>query len=90
MYKALEKALGQAHYTIKGGKIVVKEGEVVDVPLGNTYWVDAKVPESLEAELAKEIEHDFKNYYTVGFKNYPVEDAYLPTGQVINVEGRWN
>jgi len=51
--------------------------------------VDAKVPEALEADVMKEIEQDFKNYYTVGFRNYPVEDAYLPTGRPVTTEGRW-
>ena len=89
MYKALEKSLSHASYTIKGGKIVVKDGNVVATTLGDTYWVDVKIPKSLEVEMVKEIEQDFKDYYTVGFRNYPVEDAYLPTGQVMAVKGRW-
>ena len=89
MYEALEKALGHAAYTIKGGEIVVKDGEVVATPLGDTYWVDSKVPEDLEADVMKEIEADFNDYYTVSIKNYPVQDAYLPTGRAMAVEGRW-
>jgi formylmethanofuran dehydrogenase subunit A len=89
MYEALEKALGHAAYTIKGGEVVVKDGEVVATPLGDTYWVDSKVPEDLEADVMKEIEADFNDYYTVSIKNYPVQDAYLPTGRAMAVEGRW-
>jgi formylmethanofuran dehydrogenase subunit A len=37
----------------------------------------------------KEIEADFDKYYTVGFRNYPVEDAYLPTGVPVKTKGRW-
>jgi formylmethanofuran dehydrogenase subunit A len=89
MYEALEKAFGHATYTIKDGKIVVKDGNVVATPLGSTFWVDAKVPEELELEVIKEIEADFSNYYTVGLRNYPVQDAYLPTGKAMVTKGRW-
>ena len=89
MYRDLEKSLARAAYTIKGGEIVVKDGVVTATPLGSTFWVDSKIPEKLEAEVLKEIEADFDKYYTVGFRNYPVEDAYLPTGVRIETKGRW-
>ena len=89
MYKDLEKALARAAYTIKGGEIVVKDGEVTATPLGSTFWVDSWVPEKLKAEVMKEIKEDFKNYYTVGFRNYPVEDTYLPTGVPLKSNGKW-
>ncbi|MGD2200809.1 MAG: formylmethanofuran dehydrogenase subunit A [Candidatus Bathyarchaeota archaeon] len=88
MYEALEKAFGKASYTIKGGEIVVKEGEVTAAPLGDTYWVDAGIPETVEAEFMKELESDFNNYYTINLNNYPVEDAYLPTGKVLTAGER--
>ena len=89
MYRDLEKSLARAAYTIKGGEIVVKDGVVTATPLGSTFWVDSKIPEKLEAEVLKEIEADFDKYYTVGFRNYPVEDAYLPTGVRMETQGRW-
>ncbi|MDP7443848.1 MAG: formylmethanofuran dehydrogenase subunit A [Candidatus Bathyarchaeota archaeon] len=89
MYKDLEKALTRAAYTIKGGEIVVKDGEVTATPLGSTFWVDSWVPEKLKAEVMKEIKEDFENYYTVGFRNYPVEDTYLPRGVPLKSNGKW-
>ncbi|MBL7079056.1 formylmethanofuran dehydrogenase subunit A [Candidatus Bathyarchaeota archaeon] len=89
MYRDLEKSLARAAYTVKGGEIVVKDGVVTATPLGSTFWVDSKIPEKLEAEVMKEIEADFDKYYTVGFRNYPVEDAYLPTGVRMETKGRW-
>lgn len=89
MYEALEKALSYAAFTIKSGDIVVRDGEIVATPLGNTYWVDANVPEDLEKEVYKEIEEDFNKYYTVSLRNYPVQDAYLPTGKPIATKGKW-
>jgi formylmethanofuran dehydrogenase subunit A len=89
-YKELEVAFSRASYTIKGGEIVVKDGEVYSTPLGSTFWAEAEIPEEIETEVMKEIEEDFKNYYTVSFRNYPVEDAYLPTQQPVKAfGGRW-
>ena len=89
MYSELERAFAKAAYTIKGGEVVVKDGEVVATPLGATHWVKSEIPEALEAELMKDIEAGFKDYYTVNLANYPVEDAYLPTGRPLTAEGRW-
>jgi formylmethanofuran dehydrogenase subunit A len=86
-YKALEKAFSRAAYTVKGGEVVVKDGEVVATPTGATHWVDARVPDDLDAEFRKDLEADFKKYYTVSLRNYPVEDAYLPTQRVHKAAG---
>ena len=89
MYRELEKAFTGAAYTVKGGEIVVKDGEVVQAPLGATHWVDAEIPGELEGELMKDLEADFKEYYTVSLRNYRVEDAYLPVQVPVEAEGRW-
>ena len=47
------------------------------------------IQHSLPAYRLLAIEADFDKYYTVGFRNYPVEDAYLPTGVRIETKGRW-
>ncbi len=86
-YKALEKAFSRAAYTVKGGEVVVKDGEVVATPNGATHWVDARVPDELDAEFRKDLEADFKKYYTVSLRNYPVEDAYLPNQRVHKAAG---
>ena len=87
MYADLEKALSRAAYTIKAGDIVVKDGEVMATPLGTTFWADARVPEDVEAEFMKDLEEEFSKHYTVGLRNYPVEDAYLPTQKAIHAGG---
>ena len=81
-YKELEKAFSRAAYTVKAGEVVVKDGEVVATPTGATHWVNAKVPEDLEKEFIKDFEADFRKYYSVSLRNYPVEDAYLPAQRV--------
>jgi len=73
-YRDLMKAFAKASYTIKGGQVVVKDGQVTATPMGATHWVDAKIPEEIEADLMKDLERDFKRYYTVSLRNYPVGD----------------
>jgi formylmethanofuran dehydrogenase subunit A len=87
MYSDLEKAFIRTAYTIKAGDIVVKDGEVMATPLGTTFWADARVPEDVEAEFMKDLEEEFGRHYTVGLRNYPVEDAYLPTQKAIHTGG---
>ena len=87
MYMELEKKFAEAAYTVKAGEIVVKDGEVKATPLGRTYWVDADIPEDLEAELYKDLEQTFRDYYTVSLRNYPVQDEYLPTGYPVKPTG---
>jgi len=86
-FEELEKAFGRSAYTIKSGEVVVKDGEVQSTPLGSTFWADAKVPTELNNELEKELEEEFKKYYTISFRNYPVEDAYLPTQVPVQARG---
>ncbi len=88
-YRELEKAFASASYTIKGGEIVTKDGEITAAPLGATHWVDAEIPEKVEEALMKDLEKEFKKYYTVSLKNYPVEDEYLPVQKVHKVGGGW-
>ncbi|KON30297.1 protein fwdA [miscellaneous Crenarchaeota group-15 archaeon DG-45] len=88
MYRDVERAFSRAAYTIKGGEVAVKDGEVVAAPPGRTIWVDAKVPEDAEAELMKDLEAEFRSYYTIGLANYPVQDAYLPHQERAAVDAR--
>lgn len=88
MYRDVEKTFTRAAYTIKDGKIVVKDGEVMATPDGKTVWVDTKVPEDVEAEFMKDLEKDFNNIYTLNLENYPVQDAYLPRQSRVEIDAR--
>jgi formylmethanofuran dehydrogenase subunit A len=83
-YRDLEKAFTLAKYTIKGGEIVVKNGEILSTPPGSTYWIDSAAPN--EGELVKDVEADFRDYYSLNFRNYPVEESYLPVSHPIKLE----
>jgi len=80
--EAVVKAFESAAYTIKGGEIAVKDGEVV--ALGHaksTWWTDADGFDN--KEVARDITDKFLKYYSLTLNNYPVQDAYVPNPTVI-------
>lgn len=79
----VKKALACAKYTIKGGAVVSKDGQILSTPPGRTFWVDAAVPQDDADRLMPELEEKFAKYYSVQLSNYAVQDAYLPHAQVI-------
>jgi formylmethanofuran dehydrogenase subunit A len=83
-YKALRRAFKRAAYTIKGGQVVVKDGEVLKHIDGVTMWLDVQTSE--EAKITKEMKRRFKEYWTVEFENYPVSEDYLAISQPITVK----
>jgi len=74
----VKRSFSKAKYVIKDGKIVVKDGEIVESCNGRTYWVNAG------GDLTDEIKEAFSRYYTVELENYPVQDEYLPKGEMIS------
>lgn len=77
-YNAVETSLQNASYVFKDGQIVVQNGTVVNPKLhGRTYWADSVYNEGIEQQVVSEVEQMFKQYYSVNFANYPVQDEYL-------------
>ena len=83
-YKTVRKAFRNAAYTIKDGKIVVKDGEVVQHADGRTMWVDVETTEKLQVD--EEMKLKFRQYWTVEFDNYPVLDHYVKVKDPITVK----
>jgi len=83
-YKTVRRAFGKAAYTIKDGKIVVKDGEVVQHADGRTMWVDVETTEKLQVD--EEMKLKFRQYWTVEFDNYPVLDHYVKVKDPITVK----
>ncbi|MFW9987021.1 MAG: amidohydrolase family protein, partial [Candidatus Odinarchaeota archaeon] len=73
----LIRGLSQAWMTLKQGRVVQKEGQMVAIPKGGTYWVDAEVEPELAKEVEKDIREKFMSSYTIAFENYPVSKRYL-------------
>ena len=74
-FEKVYKAFKTAEYTIKSGRILVKNGELVDEHWGKTYWVDATGKVDMEA-IKPDLEDYFK-YYSVELQNYGVEERWL-------------
>jgi formylmethanofuran dehydrogenase subunit A len=75
---AIEKAFGNAMYTIKDGQILVKDGEVVKVVPSHTLWTNVQGFEEQEKAVMEEVMPRFRRYYTVKFENYQVQDHFTP------------
>jgi formylmethanofuran dehydrogenase subunit A len=68
-------ALSSAAYTIKGGDIVVKDGEVVSMGAPKqVVWSDADGFNN--KQVVGDIVDKFLKYYSVTLNNYPVQDVY--------------
>jgi len=81
----LIRGLAKAWRTIKDGQVVVKEGRVVAMPPGRTYWIDARVAPDLAEAVEQEIREKFEKHYSVQFENYPVDRRYLPRSAPIRI-----
>ncbi|MFH0904418.1 MAG: formylmethanofuran dehydrogenase subunit A [Methanobacteriota archaeon] len=79
----VKSAFQSAAYTIKGGEVVVKDGQITATPMGRTFWVDASVPQEHTEVMMKDIRNTFKNYYSINLANYMVQDAYLTHPEVV-------
>jgi formylmethanofuran dehydrogenase subunit A len=83
-YKPVRRAFGNAAYTIKDGKVVVKDGEVVQHADGRTMWLDVKTTE--QVKIDDEMKRKFKEYWTVEYDNYPVMDHYIKVPDPITIK----
>ncbi len=79
----IKSAFSSATYTLKGGEVVVKDGQVTATPMGKTFWVNASVPEARNEEIMKDMRMKFKNYYSMQLANYMVQDEYVTHPNVV-------
>jgi len=83
-YKTVRKAFKRAAYTIKDGKIVVKNGEILRHVEGATMWLDVQT--SQPVKITEEMKRKFREYWTVEYENYPVTENYLEVSHPIAVK----
>ncbi len=83
-YKTVRKAFRNAAYTIKGGIIAARNGEIGRHLNGATIWLDVQVSEPYK--IATAMKNRFKEYWTVNYENYPVEDRYLLVQKPVQVK----
>jgi len=82
-YKTVRRAFRKAGYTIKGGKLAVKNGEITRHIEGATIWLDVQTSEPLK--ISDEMKRKFREYWTVEYENYPVTEDYLEVSHPITV-----
>ena len=63
-------------WVLKGGRLVVEQGEVREELYGPTLHVAPAHDEGAVADIKKW----FEAYYTIQFANYPVDDRYMDHG----------
>jgi formylmethanofuran dehydrogenase subunit A len=84
-FRTARKAFKHAAYTVKGGKIVVKDGEVVDnTTTGKTMWLDVQTKDPCVVD--EEMKRKFRQYWTIEYDNYPVFDHYLRAPEKLTVK----
>jgi formylmethanofuran dehydrogenase subunit A len=83
-YKTARRAFSDSAYTIKGGKVVAKDGKILQHVDGCTMWLDVKTAEQFKVD--EEIKRKFREYWTVEYENYPVTDHYLKISNPITVK----
>lgn len=87
--KEYEKVIGafrKAKYTIKRGRLVARDGEILVEGKNATIWVKPVVPESYRMGQDPDFARNFERYYTVRMSNYPVQHHYIPRGICIETE----
>jgi formylmethanofuran dehydrogenase subunit A len=82
-YKTVRRAFKRAGYTIKNGKLVVKNGEILRHVEGATMWLDVQTSEPVK--ISGEMKRRFREYWTVEYENYPVTENYLEVSNPIIV-----
>lgn len=85
-YKTARRAFGNAAYTIKDGKVVVKDGEIVQHADGRTMWVNVQTADPVKVD--EDMKRKFKQYWTIEYENYPVFDHYVKVPETITVKAR--
>jgi formylmethanofuran dehydrogenase subunit A len=83
-YKAVRRAFKRAAYTIKGGKIVAKDGKILQHVEGATMWLDVQPFEP--AKITDDMKQRFRKYWTIEYENYPVTEDYLQLSKPITVK----
>jgi formylmethanofuran dehydrogenase subunit A len=87
-YEKFVKSFKRAWLVIKGGEIVVKEGEIVKTVYGKTYYAEPEVPVELKKELEAFLAKKFKEYYSITKDSFIIREHELRNPVKIPLETR--
>ena len=85
-YRKVVEGFQKTRFTIKRGRVVARDGDVIVEGANSTFWVNPAVPDEHNVAHDTEFVKKFEEYYTVRMSNYPVQDVYLPRGRCITTE----
>ncbi len=85
-YQQVIAGFSRTKFTIKRGRVVSRNGEVIVDGANSTIWVKPGVPEEYNLSNDPDFVRKFEEYYTIRMSNYPVQDVYLPRGVCIETE----
>jgi len=77
------RMFGHPRYVIKGGEVVIDDGDIVASPAGREMIVRPAYDETIEEYLRPL----FEDYYTISFENYPVELERIEHREVFDPAG---
>jgi formylmethanofuran dehydrogenase subunit A len=80
-YRKARRAFEAAAYTIKGGRVVAKDGDILESAGGRTFWVEARSDklgtERSDMWAPPDFKRRFREYWTVELENYYIPESYL-------------
>jgi formylmethanofuran dehydrogenase subunit A len=89
-YRTARSAFEEAAYTIKSGKVVAKNGIIVESVTGKTMWTDTGVSSCTEAsscpEILQDLKKQFREYWTVEMDNYFIPENFLKSSMPIPIK----
>jgi formylmethanofuran dehydrogenase subunit A len=85
-FQQVVSGFAKTRYTIKRGRVVSREGEIIVDGANSTIWSRPKVPPAYDLGADPDFVKKFNQYYTVRMRNYPVQDCYIPRGICIETE----
>jgi formylmethanofuran dehydrogenase subunit A len=83
--RMIRRAFKHVAYTIKDGQVVVKNGEIVKVVTGKTFWANLEANKAL-TEIASDLREKFEKYYTVQYENYQVPEHHLAVSAPVRIK----
>jgi len=66
---------------IKSGQVIVEQGEMRHAPIGKTLYVEP----AYDIERETDIQEWFEKYYSIRWRNYPVDASYMHDPEVVEM-----
>jgi formylmethanofuran dehydrogenase subunit A len=74
-----EQMFEMPRLVLKGGRVIVEQGEICDPQFGKTLHVAPEYDHGVEAD----IQAWFEKHYSIGWRNYPVDAGYLNELEIV-------